>query len=73
MRTLMANRSIFGNDTAKDITYNIKIRVPDKVNRFINFVDQGTGIEHSECQLGGCWSTTGMEDRMRNNKGSFER
>ncbi len=68
--TLRTNRYIFENDSAKDATYNT---VSVKVNKFINFVDQGDGIKYSEGQLGGYWSTTGMEGGTLNCKGSYHR
>ncbi len=41
--------------------YYILILLPGKVSQLISFVEEGTGIEHSEGQLGSYWPPTGIE------------
>ncbi len=41
--------------------YNIQVLLLDKVSQFLSFVEKGTGIEHSEDQLGSYWSPPGMD------------
>ncbi len=43
------------------LSYKDKLKLSVVIRQFLSFVEKGTGIEHSEDQLGSYWSPTGIE------------